>query len=502
MATAVSETTRRVLGRREDSLAVQSLILTAARAAGFIITFAIPLVLVRVFDQDGFGLYKQLFLIVGTAVPILNLGLYASIFYFVPRDGGDGQRYIVQALGLLTLTGALAAMLLIVNAGWLADTFGAPSLREYAPLLGLCVLLATPTEVFASAPVVDRRPVLAAWVMTASDVVRAILIIGAAVVVGTLTSVLWATIISASLRGVWLLWYLRVRAHGPTRPPSRVDLTAQLRYSLPFAGAVVFEIGLSRFHEYFVAANVSAAEFAVYAVGILQLPVLGMLVQSVVEVMLISSAAAYKGGDRASLQRVWHTALQRLAIALVPCWALAEVVAPEMISLLFGPEYAASIPVFRMFTFTVLLWMIVDHGILRATGDTPFLVAANATGFVASVAVVLALAPVSIPLAGIASYLVGMLVMRGLGVWRVSQRLGLGFRRSLPWGALAPIFAVSIASAMVAWGVRRALPESDLLLRIIIPSAAFALTYGFMAIRFGLVAREEIRALVRRFAPT
>lgn len=501
MATTVSETTRRVLGRREDSLAVQSLILTAARAAGFLITFAIPLVLVRVFDQDGFGLYKQLFLIVGTAVPILNLGLYASIFYFVPRDGGDGQRYIFQALGLLTLTGAVAATLLAVNAGWLADAFGAPSLQQYAPLLALCIFLATPTEIFAAAPVVDRRPVLAAWVMTGSDIVRAVLIIGAAVLAGTITSVLWATILSATIRAAWLLWYLRVRAHLPARAPSRADLSAQLRYSLPFAGAVVFEIGLARFHEYFVAANVSSAEFAVYAVGILQLPVLGMLVQSVVEVMLISSAAAYKGGDKASLRRVWYTSLQRLGVAIVPCWALAEVVAPELITLLFGPEYSAAIPVFRLFTLSVLLWMIVDHGILRATGDTPFLVAANATGFVASIVVVLLVAPLSIPLAGIAGYVTGMLVMRGLGVWRVSHRLGLGLRQSLPWRALASVFAASIASAVIAWIVRRALPEGELALRIAVPALAFAVAYGFMAIRFRLVAQDELRGLLRRFAP-
>ena len=501
MATTVSATTRRVLGRREDSLAVQSIILTAARAVGFIITFAIPLVLVRVFDQDGFGLYKQLFLIVGTAVPILNLGLYASIFYFVPRDGGDGQRYIVQAAGMLALAGSVAAIVLILSAEWLAQVFGAPQLREYAPLLGLCIFLITPTEIFSSVPVVDRRPVLAAWVMTSSDILRAVLIIGAALFIGTMRAVLWATVISATLRGLWLLWYLRVRTSVATRPPSRADLGAQLRYSLPFAGAVVFEIGLSRFHEYFVAANVSSAEFAVYAVGILQLPVIGMLVQSVVEVMLISSAAAYKGGDRASLQRVWYTSLQRLAVALVPCWALAEVIAPELIALLFGPDYTAAIPVFRIFTLTVLLWMIVDHGILRATGDTPFLVAANAIGFVASVAVVLLVAPLSIPLAGIAGYLAGMVVMRGLGVWRVSYRLGLGLRRSLPWGALAPVFAVAIASGLLAWIIRRALPESELMLRIAVPSAAFAVAYGFMAIRFGLVAQEEIRALLRRFSP-
>ena len=501
MATTVSYTTRRFLGRREDSLAVQSVILTVSRAVGFVITFAIPLVLVRVFDQDGFGLYKQLFLIVGTAVPILNLGLYASIFYFIPRDGGDGRRYIVQALGMLSLTGSVAAILLILNAGWLAHVFGAPSLQEYAPLLGLCIFLTTPSEIYSSVPVVDRRPMLAAWAMTGSDILRAVLLIGAAVLIGTMRAVLWATVISAALRGLWLLWYLRVRSAGISRPASAADLGEQLRYALPFAVAVVFEIGLTRFHEYFVAANVSSAEFAVYAVGILQLPVLGMLVQSVVEVMLISSAAAYKGGDQATLRRVWSGSLQRLAVALVPCWALAEVIAPELIALMFGPEYGGSIIIFRIFTMTVLLWMIVDHGILRATGDTPFLVAANASGFVVSAVVVFALAPLSVPVAGIAGYLSGMLVMRGLGIWRVSRRLGLSLAHILPWKELLPIFGAALLSGVLAYGTRKAIPDTQLLLRIVGAGAVFGICYVVMAIRLRFVPEEQIRALVRRFSP-
>ncbi len=43
------------LRRKEESLAVQSIVLTTGRIVGFAITFAIPVVLVRVLDQSTFG---------------------------------------------------------------------------------------------------------------------------------------------------------------------------------------------------------------------------------------------------------------------------------------------------------------------------------------------------------------------------------------------------------------------------------------------------------------
>lgn len=130
----------RAFARQERSLAVQSVILTGARAAGFVLTFAIPLVLVRIFSQDEFGVYKQVFLISATLVPICNLGLNASLFYFVPRDGGRGQRFVHQALALLSLAGAAAGLALVVAgdvvAAALAGGFGllaaSPADRRWA----------------------------------------------------------------------------------------------------------------------------------------------------------------------------------------------------------------------------------------------------------------------------------------------------------------------------------------------------------------------------------
>jgi len=498
--TSLAQRIRRAAARREDSLAVQSVVLTAARAAGLIITFAIPLVLVRTFDQTQFGLYKQLFLISGTAIPILNLGLYASLFYFMPREEEDGQRYALQAIWLLTFSGSAAAIALMLGRDALVQLFHAPALRDLVPLLAFYVLLSTPAELFASIPVVDRRSTVAAYVMTVGDVVRAALVIGAAVIFRSLTAVLWASIIVTVLRGIWMLYYIHLRRPANPRPMTRSELADQLKYSLPFALAVLFGIGLVRFHEYYVSVHTTTAQFAVYAVGILELPLLGMLVQTVAEVMQIRASGAFKASDQESLRHLWLTALSRLWVIIFPCWAVTEILGYDLIALLFGTAYLAAVPVFRVSICAVLLWTVVDHGILRATGDTPFLVKANAIGLVASIAGVLLFARYSVMMGGIIGYIIGLAAMRVLGIRQVGRRLSLTWRNVLPWSFLGRLFVVVAVSALAAVAAR-ALVGRLLVPRLIVSGAVFLLTYVLVALRLELVPRQDLGAVLRRFVP-
>ncbi len=486
------------LRREEESLAVQSIVLTTGRIVGFAITFAIPVVLVRVFDQSTFGVYKQLFLIAGTAIPILSMGLYASVFYFVPRDGGDGHRYVVQTLGLLCLASVLGALALVFAGPSVASMLGMGSTLPYFVLLAVFVAIATPTELVTLLPVADRRPVFAAYTVAGSDLVRAGAIIAAGLIGQSIYAVLWAAIATMVLRGVWLLLYLGMRQAGKPRRRSPANLGSQLRYSLPFAGAVFFEIGLTRFHQYYVAANVPAADFAIYSVGLLQIPILGLLVQSVVEVMLVGATTAHKAGNVAEMRRLWMAAVERLGSVLLPCWVFAQLFATDIIGLLFGADYLAAVAVFRVFLFSVLLYIVVDHGILRATGDTPYMLKANVVGMVAATIAILLLARQSMLVGGVGGYVVGTAVMRGMGLMRVAKRLEARWHELIPLGAAAPVALAALVSATAA-SVAFFFPTP--FFRLLFGGLIFFATYGSLALRWTILPGSLARTVLQRFNP-
>ena len=271
-------------------------------------------------------------------------------------------------------------------------------------------------------PATDKRPIIAAYVTIGLNAFRASLIIVAAIVYQSIIGVLWAAVLSVATVLVCLGWYIRFRRTAPPRSAKWETFGTQLRYSLPFAGAGLFNVGFSRFHEYYIASTISAAEYAVYAIAVLQIPLLDQLIRSVVEVMIVRVSSTFKSSPVVETQRIWLSAVERIAIILIPAWAFLFLVAPDFVVLLFGAAYAPAIPIFRLFLTSVLLLIVMDHGILRATDDTPFIVKVNSIGCVVGiVATVLLTQRIGI-IGGVGGFLSGLAVVRFLGVTRVAPK--------------------------------------------------------------------------------
>src|SRR5207302_4594466 len=86
------------------------------------------------------------------------------------------------------------------------------------------------------------------------------------------------------------------------------DLRRQLAYALPFGAAFALIIPQQQFHSYLVSASVTAAAFAVYAVGCFQLPIVDMLYTPVSEILQLGIAEhEAKGDNEGALRSEEHT---------------------------------------------------------------------------------------------------------------------------------------------------------------------------------------------------
>ncbi|MGH8369994.1 MAG: lipopolysaccharide biosynthesis protein, partial [Gammaproteobacteria bacterium] len=114
-----------------------AIMLMSGRILGFVATFVIPLVLVRVFNKSEFGTYKQLFLIYTTLYGIAQLGMAESLFYFLPGAGSrQSGRYVFNAVWVLAVAGSLCFLLLWYLRVAIAHWFNNPALSGYIPLIG------------------------------------------------------------------------------------------------------------------------------------------------------------------------------------------------------------------------------------------------------------------------------------------------------------------------------------------------------------------------------
>ena len=430
-----------------DSATRPTLVLVIGRSIGFAASFAIAIVLARLFDPALFGTYKQFFLVFATLYGVLQLGMAESLYYFVPRRSEHTGRYVSNAMATLALAGGAGTVALYVARTAIAEWLN-PELAAYILPLGLFLTFTLTSTVLEIVMVSGRRHVAAAVTYAVSDIVRTLLLILPALAFVSLRAVVIGATVFAGLRlaaTLVLLW----REFGRDL---RIDPSLwreQLAYALPFALAVGLEVVLINYHQYVVASRVDAATFAIYAVGCLQIPLYDLVVTSSVNVLMVRMAGAPRG--RAALA-VWHDTVCRLAFLIFPLTALLLAGAHSLIVGLFTATYAASVPIFMVWALTMLPAVMAVDAVLRVYAQTRFLLVMNLVRF-ACVAGLIGASLSAFGLNGaVLVTLLAMTVTKALGAARVAWLMGAGVRDALPWGHLAGIAAIAGASAVpVLW---------------------------------------------------
>ena len=330
-----------------DSILTRARPLLAARLAGAVLALAVPMVLARVLLPEAYGTFKQAWLVSQTLALMLPMGLTQSLYYFVPREPRDRDRYVAQTVWAHVVLGLLAAGLVLAGRGLLARHLQNPELDALlgwvAAFSGLLVA-GSPLDVAWNAA---GRIGAAALARLATEGLRSGALIAGALATGTVRGALVGMTLAAAARAVAGFALLAPRPRA--RLPARRSSGDQFAYALPFGLAFLLIVPQQQFHQYAVSAAVGAAAFAVYSVGTFQLPVVDVLYTPVSELLQIGLAEADGAGRprRAGL-RLFHEAVLQLSFAFLPLAGLLVVVAPALIELLFSPVYLPAVPLFRL----------------------------------------------------------------------------------------------------------------------------------------------------------
>ena len=472
------------------------LLLVAGRIVALAATFATPLVLTRLLDQSAFGTYKQLFIIYSTIVGIAQFGMAESLLYFLPFAPPRGGQYVLNALLVLSSTGLASLGLLAVAGPHLSQWLGNAALPGLSGLLGAYLLLMLPSAVLELVMTARKRYLGAGVAYGLSDLLQAISLVGPVVLSGRLEWLLAGAVAFGALRLGATLLYLK-REFGTQLRPDGGALREQLAYVLPFQLGVVLWALLGNLHYYIVASSVDTATFAIYAVGCLTIPLVDLVATPSGRVMMVRMREAVSARRREVVMATWHDTTRRLALLFFPLVGLLLVTARDLIVLLFTDRYAASVPIFMVWSATTLFAFLWTDGVLRVYADTraiPVLYAIQ----------LLVLAALIPPLMS-AFGLVGAVLATGIGtgvgksltLFRAKRLMGATLAELLPWRSLGEILGAACAAALVALAVKTHLATGGLSLLVMI-SAVYATTYiGILAMR-GLVSPGTAQATTER----
>lgn len=357
---------------KSSSLTTRTFWLICAKTLAFALGFALPLLLVRRLSQTEFGLYKQAFLIVGTASSILPLGFTMSAFYFLPREAERRGAIVFNIMVFNFFIGSLGLLALVLRPSLIETLLNSPALVPHAPLIGVLILVWVMSYFLEVSALANQEVGLSTVFIIGAQLTKTALLLLAAISLPSVRMLLYAAIIQGGLQMITLLFYLRSRFGHFWREFDWSVMREQLGYALPIGLGALLYVVLMDLHNYFVSYRFGAEAFAIYAIGCFSLPLVGIIGESVGPVLIPSVSRLQKEGRTREIVKVTASAMRKLSVIYFPLYALLLVVGRELIAFLFTAQYLGSWPIFAINLSLLPFLILVADPIIRVHAEHRF----------------------------------------------------------------------------------------------------------------------------------
>lgn len=305
----------------------------------------------------------------------------------------------------------------------------------------------------------------------------------------TIDAILLAMSLATALRLAALLLQMRDTPWFALTP----RMGEQFRYSMALCLPGLLNNAGIYAHQYIVGHLFSPLEYAIYAVACFQIPLIGALGSSINEVLLVRAAEYRSKGRHEDLYKLWLSACRKAQTILLPITVAFAILAVPLITLFFTARYVASAPLFVLILLGLPFSGIFQDGIFRACVAMRTYSVFYALRVVLGVGLGLLGAKYFGLLGAAGSSLLALFILNALQLIEVAELLQQPMAHVLPWRDLGRIaFACAIAgipAGACAWLIHA--PWLALAAGLLLYGAA----YAGLALRLGLVRREELRRL-------
>jgi O-antigen/teichoic acid export membrane protein len=477
-----------------ESVFKPAIVLMSGRAVAFAAAFVVPMLLARVFGQDEFGTYKQLFLVYSTLYCIAQLGMSEGLFYFLPAAPQQGGRYAQNAMLVLAAAGAVCLGMLWAGQGEIARWFHNERLVGLLPLIGAYLLTMLASSVLEIVMTARKHHGTASVTYAVTDLARSLLLVAPVLWFRSFEWLLYGAITFGMLRLVATLCYLR-REYGGSFGFDRALARSQIAYAAPFSVYVLVEVMQINLHMYVVSFRFDAATFAIYAVGCLSLPLVDFLMSSACNVMMVRMREYLMKDAQASLLAIWRDTTRKLLLLYAPIVGCLLTVAHEVIVVLYTDRYTASIPVFMVWVTAILFVGLLTDGVLRVYAQLRFL---TLLGLAKLVLIALTI-PWFMSEFGLVGAVLGTLLTtvltKALALVRIKTLLRCSLAQLLPWRSLAGILLAAAAAILPASLLKSALQLPPLPLSLA-AGAVYGAVYLGLLWGYGLLTGAEKAVLI------
>lgn len=474
------------------SLTTQAGLLAASRATGQVLNALVGIVLVRFISQEDYGTFRQVYLLFATLVVLTDLGLSESLYYFLPRNLGQRRRLMLRSTLVVGLAQVALGVAMIAGRTALGRFFNNPDLPQFVGFLAVYIGLSAITRLWEVQLVAEQRVPLAALVTGGFEALKVGLMFASLAIQPGIAGLMWALVGSVSLKMMAYAWFL-LREFRSSAAGEASGGGEQFRYAMALWVPGILNTLAMQAHQFIVGYSFTPAEYAIYSVACFQVPLIGVLTTSIIEIMLVRVTQARAEGREEEVRQVWYQASTKSLLVFVPIAVGLAAAAHPLIVLLFTPKYAAAAPLFAILMASLPLSAVFTNNMLRAYGAmtdyAKFYTARLILGLVLGIAGVVWMGMWGVALSSV----VTLYLIVGWQLTRVAELLRVSFAVVLPWRDIGKILTAALLAAVPAGAWAWLIPWPAAAVAAALSS--YAAVYALLALKMGLLQREDLRGL-------
>ena len=453
--------------KQQPGLAAQAFWLTASKFIAVLLNIGLPILLVRLMARTEYGVYKEAFLFVGTATNVATFGVGMSAFYFMPRNPERGGQVALNILIYNFIAGWIPLIALAFYPRLLKSLFRTSALEPLAILLGILVLFTLTSSLVQQIPTALQDVRYSTVFIVGTQLTRALMLAAAAIFFRSVESLIIATILSQLLSIAVLFWYLHDRF---PRFWTQFDwgfFKQQLGYALPYGAFGLVWVIQRDLDNYFVSASLGPSDYAIYAVGWLDIPLISLILESVVSVMIVRVSTLQQENRKADIRYVTAAATNQLAAIQFPLFMFLLVAAHDLIVLLYTKAYEKSADIFLISILLLPLSVFLLDPIVRAYKELRnFLLGVRIGIFVGLFCILFPVIRNFGMMGAAIAAVAAQAIERVIIAWRAAKTVDATGKDVALYLDLFKVTGVTIAAGLVAYMVRNLINPALLIPRI------------------------------------
>jgi O-antigen/teichoic acid export membrane protein len=336
-----------------------------------IVSIVSGMVFSRTLSVADYGTYLQTFLAYDFAAPFLTLGLPSALYYFLPRTN-DSQKGLVLENMLLLLFAASIFCLILVFGGsqLLAKRFNNPYLLATLKWMYFYPLYTFPVLIASTVWVVQNKIKLNAIFNVFTGLFLTILLILGSLMTKSYNTLILIRVLVPLLFFPMTIYLIFKFVPGKWDKPRISSMWSMLKFSIPLGLSSVIGTITIQLSSMIVALMTSPVDFAVYANGAKEVPLIGIITGSISVVIMAEMANKIKEGDLKMALELFRKSAIASASFLIPIMVFLMIYADSFIYILYSNKYTGSVTPFRIYLFSIPIRIVYYSAAFIALGKS------------------------------------------------------------------------------------------------------------------------------------